>query len=133
MKVAVITYSNAQNYGAMLQVYALSSYLQQFCDCSVVNYRKFDNRWFKPRKDYKDIILSFMRFNAGMRRISRYEHFREKYLTLTELCSSSTELEKLNDSFDLFITGSDQVWNCNGKVNDDFFLRFVKSGKRKAS
>lgn len=133
MRVAVITYSNAQNYGAMLQVYALSNYLGQFCDCSVVNYRQFDDRWFKPRKNLKDIILSVIKFTEGKIRIKRYERFREQYLNLTELCSSSEELERLNDSFDLFITGSDQVWNCNGRVNDDFFLRFVKNQKRIAS
>ena len=85
MRVAVITYSNAQNYGAMLQVYALSNYLGQFCDCSVVNYRQFDDRWFKPRKNLKDIILSVIKFTEGKIRIKRYEHFREQYLNLTEL------------------------------------------------
>lgn len=133
MRVAVITYSNAQNYGAMLQVYALSNYLGKFCNCSVVNYRQFDDSWFKPRKNLKDIILSVIKINEGKKRITRYERFREQYLNLTELLSSSEELERLNDSFDLFITGSDQVWNCDGRVNDDFFLRFVKKQKRTAS
>lgn len=58
MRVATITYSGAQNYGALLQAYALSSYMNEFCQCNVINYRTFDNRWFKPRKEPKDILVS---------------------------------------------------------------------------
>lgn len=131
MKVATITYSNAQNYGAMLQAYALSSYLNAFCTCDVIDYRKFDSRWFKPRKDITDIFVSMLQILQGKRRVFRYKQFRQKNLPLTTICETQDDLKKLNNEYDCFITGSDQVWNCSHGANENFFLTFADKDKKK--
>lgn len=133
MKVATITYSNAQNYGAMLQAYALSSYLNAFCKCDVIDYRTFDSRWFKPRKEIKDIVVSAVQISQGKRRVSRFEQFRKKYLPLTTICECRDDLKKLNNEYDCFITGSDQVWNCSHGANENFFLTFADKDKKKVA
>ena len=133
MKVATITYSNAQNYGAMLQAYALASYLEAFCKCDVIDYRTFDNRWFKPRKEIKDILISAVQVSRGKRRVLRFEQFRNKYLPLTSFCGCADDLKKLNSKYDCFIVGSDQVWNCSHGVNENFFLVFADEDKKKVA
>lgn len=132
MKIAIVTYSGGQNCGAQLQAYALTRFLNKTHDCKLVNFH-FDKRAFKPRKNVGDIIWSVLTISSSTRRIRNYINFRNKYLPLTELCEDEESLIKLNSEFDIFITGSDQVWNCNGRVNPNFFLRFVSPDKIKAS
>ena len=126
MKVAVITYSNAQNYGAMLQAYALSNCIADMgIECRVINYRKFDSRWFKPRKTLWDIIFTALLIKQGKKRVCLFHEFRKQFLPLTTRYDSVEELKQIDTEYDLFISGSDQVWNCNGYVNEAFFLRFT--------
>ena len=131
MKVAVITYSSAQNYGAQLQAYALTGYLKK-CGHSadLIDYRPFDARWFKPRKTVSDIFFTAFLYGQGKKRVERFLNFRQS-LPLTALCRNKDDLSKLNSDYDAFVSGSDQVWNCNARVNDDFFLRFVDAYKKR--
>ena len=133
MRIATITYSDAQNYGALLQAYALANYVERMGhQVHLIDYRAFDKRCWKPRKTVSDIFFTTLLMHQGKRRLKRFLEFRNR-LPLTRFCANSQDLETLNPSFDAFISGSDQVWNCNVRVNDDFFLRFVQSGKKKIS
>ena len=39
--------------------------------------------------------------------------FRKNYLKFTEKCYKSAEMmDELNNQFDTFVAGSDQIWNC---------------------
>lgn len=132
MDIGIITFSDAQNYGAMLQAYALIHYINTLGhNCALINYRKFDQRWFKPRKTFQDILVTLLLRKQGRKRISHYQEFRKKHLNLTYLCNDLDDLKELNKYFDVFITGSDQVWNCNVCMNDAFFLSFVSKHKLK--
>ena len=134
MKVAITTYCGAQNYGALLQAHALMNYVKSIGhECKLINNWPFDRRWFKPRKTIEDIWVTLYQIKKGKVRIERYEQFRERYLDLTDTISNEQEMEKLNEEFDVFITGSDQVWNCNPSLNTDFFLGFVADDKKKLS
>lgn len=134
MRVAVITYTFGQNYGALLQAYALADFLKQRGhDCKDIDYRRFDNRRFKPRKNLHDIFHSICHFKENVKRIDRYIDFRNKYFKLTPTCLTEGDCKKLNSQFDAFITGSDQVWNCQIEVCREFFLAFVADSKKKIS
>lgn len=128
MNTAVITYSNAQNYGAQLQAFALTQSITKMGHkCELIDYRPFDDRWFKPRKTIGDICMSLLLCRQGKVRVRRFQKFRKDFLKLTKNCSTDNELKNLNEQFNVFISGSDQVWNCSGRVNEAFFLRFVES------
>ena len=46
----------------------------------------------------------------------------------------NNDLDSISDTFDLYITGSDQVWNYDVCQKDDaYFLTFVKDDKKKRS
>lgn len=135
MKYGIITYTSAQNWGGILQAYALNKYISDLgVDCKLINYRKFDGRWFKPRKQLKDILFTLLKYKECKERIKSYEEFREQYMGLKEpTYTSQNELRSLNREFDAFITGSDQLWNCETKINYDFYLDFVEDKKKKLS
>lgn len=134
MKVAITTYSGAQNFGALLQAYALSSYIRELGnECSLINNWPFDTRWFKPRKNLNDILISLVKYREGKKRIDRFNSFRDKYLVLTDGIQSSEDYKKLNEMFDAFVTGSDQVWNCSNGVDQCFYLGMFDDDKIKIS
>lgn len=135
MKYGIITYTSAQNWGGILQAYALNKYIEYLgVDCQLINYREFDNRWFKPRKQAKDILFTLLKYSECKERIRSYEKFRKQYLKLKGATyTSRDELKSLNSVFDAFITGSDQLWNCETEICYDFYLDFVDNDKKKLS
>ena len=98
MKYGIITYTSAQNWGGILQAYALYYYLKKDgYDVDLLNYRSFDSRLFKPRKQIKDIIFSVLKQRENRQRIQRYIDFRAKNLCLQgEPVSNGEELKALN-------------------------------------
>ncbi len=134
MKIATITYSWAQNWGAALQAYALVEYLNsQGHSAKLIDYREFDGKLISTVKSVPDGIYDLLTLPESIRRVKKYINFRKDYFKLTEKCNTTDELEKLNGQFDAFITGSDQVWNVGHGVNRDFYLQFVRSDKRRIS
>lgn len=139
MKIYTITYSFAQNCGAMLQAYALKEFLAlQGYDVQVIDYRDFDKRLFLMPSTFKGFIKTLpciagdiCRIGKHYRRVNRYQNFRRQYLNLTAKCRGEEALKKLNAYADVFIAGSDQIWNVGNGVCKDFYLEFVQGkGKR---
>lgn len=134
MKIATITYSWAQNWGAVLQAYALVTYLNSIGhEAKLIDYREFDNKLISTVKSVPDGIVDILTLKASMRRVKRYNEFRKNELHLTRKCNTTEDLKTLNDEFDAFITGSDQVWNVGLGVCKDFYLHFADSNKKKIS
>lgn len=133
MKYGIITYTSAQNWGGILQAYALKKHITDLgVDCRLINYRAFDSRWFKPRKQLKDIIATVLKYSQCKERVRAYEQFRQRYMGLNDVpVSTKEEMEALNSQYDAFITGSDQLWNCETRICYDFYLDFVHDDKKK--
>lgn len=85
MKIATITYSWAQNWGAVLQAYALVRYLNnEGYDAHLIDYREFDNKLISTVKSIPDGIIDLLTIPASARRIRRYNEFRQNCLRLTK-------------------------------------------------
>jgi len=131
MKVAILTFRWANNYGAVLQAYALLRTVRQLVQhVEFLNYVAPLQRWDWLR-------------NWGVRSgtIARmlplrlaFMHFRRKHLPATARVSSSTALARLVSHYDACIVGSDQVWNgrIHGGYDPAFFLDFIPHGGPKA-
>lgn len=127
MKIGILTFHRAINYGAVLQCYALQQTLKQLGhEVKVINYQQprvertdrmpfnendklnllkgFHLRsWWNYDKD-KTVVLE---------RRSHFDDFLSKHFTFTEPCT----LETIPRDFDAYVIGSDQVWNsyiCDG-------------------
>ena len=129
MKIGIMTFHWAQNYGAVLQCYALKCKLEELGhDVWIIDrlprYEGILRRLYH-RFSYK-YFLSWMRF----------AHFNRSFLVpKTRKYHSTKELEKHfgKENFDMVIVGSDQVWRWN-ILGYNYFLDFVdKRNTRKVS
>jgi hypothetical protein len=122
MKIGILTYHRAENYGALLQAYATKTYLESLGhDVSFVDY------WPQYHIDYFK-LFSWRRFLAGSMHtklamlssivvwgISRYrrkrqlQQFMQQHLGLAPK-PQYTRMNDHTDRYDTVIYGSDQIW-----------------------
>lgn len=113
----IMNYWASWNYGAILTCYALQELVENFgYSTQVINFRPkvWDNKKEYPRNQLK---IDFV----------------NKYFNLTDICKNKKDLVKLNNCFDTFIVGSDQVWNWGYNLKYLYFLDFVRNSKKKIS
>lgn len=146
MKVALMSFHNAANYGASMQAYALEKYLlDNGIDCEYINYvndtRKhmYSMTFLVMNSLRKKKIGAAIKYAVGSPflnlRKARFRRFYKKYLKQTKkVYTNSQEASELNDLYDYFIIGSDQVWALENNGGDmAFFLDFVKDNRKKIS
>ncbi len=113
----IMNYWASWNYGAILTCFALQELVKSFgFTTQIINFRPkvWDNKKEYPRNDAK---LNFV----------------NKYFNLSKVCKNKKDLTKLNDNYNTFIVGSDQVWNWGYNLKYLYFLDFVKNSKKKIS
>ncbi len=140
-KIGILTFHRANNYGAVLQAYALKQTLLSLnSQVQIVNYLcpaiedfysfwrgTFSLKWLMV-KIGKLLFLPI--FIANKR---KFEQFRLRYLTDTPPVSA-TDITKLNTKYDVFITGSDQVFNPRiTEFDKNYLLDFVQDNSKKYS
>lgn len=105
MKIATITFHWANNYGAVLQAYALQQFInQQGIDSEVINYIPFK---LYARETLRQIFRRNMDFFKKRKKI---REFVRTYVN----CSSKTYFnykQLCKCKYDVVIAGSDQIWN----------------------
>jgi hypothetical protein len=120
MKIGILTFYFAHNYGALLQAYALQEYLKSLGhDVTMINYRQknlarnfsvFDIKRFVSKNFIiliKRIIVETLLFSRRCLRYFRFEKFIKANLNL----SKEVNGKNIPDDFDVYIMGSDQIWN----------------------
>lgn len=145
MKICTITCQNAYNYGARLQTYALAHYLQQEGhEVEVIDYRPDYMRgdvqvWFWPgasAKQWGKLLLQFPMRLRAKRRQPYFDTFSEKYIPLTKrVYWSIDELRADAPKADVYIAGSDQIWNTEFRNGTDpgYYLDFGDSSVKRIS
>lgn len=146
MKIALLSFHNAANYGAALQAYALEKFLlDNGIDCEYINYVNYTRKhmysmtFMVMNSLRKKKIGAAIKYAVGSPfinlRKARFKRFYKKYLKQTKkVYTNSQEASELNDLYDYFIIGSDQVWALENNGGDmAFFLDFVKDNRKKIS
>lgn len=108
-RAGIITFHNAENYGAALQTYALMKTLQMLgCDCEVVDYR---NRGVFKRNLIKTFYYA-LTLQRPIKNHLAYRYFRKHYLDLGDRAYRTlAEFEADAGGYDYLFFGSDQIWN----------------------
>ena len=132
MKIAVITFHGAHNYGSMLQTYALQTYVERLakeagksCKYDVLNFRTdFQKKLYNPFNfgSVKGIVKAAMALpyhNKLKKQSQKFEKFLTEELNTTYEVNSLEELRTLAANYDVIISGSDQIWNIRA-VDFDF-------------
>lgn len=141
-KSCILTFNQAFNYGAVLQMYALQHAIDKIngTSCDVVNYKSdYFNELYheKTLKDYFDLRFwkKLLRDNSPKRyNVEGFNNFCKHHIRFTDLEYTSQSIHDLNNKYDIYISGSDQVFNplCSG-MDSTFFLDFADVNKVKAS
>lgn len=141
MKIGIITYHRAKNLGAMLQSYALQNTLQKYKgECEIIDYRneKMEESYrVKQTKELTSIKekvknILCMKKNKAFEEVRK--EFNEKIQKISIKEYNKYNIVEANNEYDLFVTGSDQVWNFKLNYNDEnYFLDFVTDNKKKNS
>jgi len=139
MKIGIVTIHNHYNYGALLQAIATQYILirmgheVQFIDYYPVETEKINHNntlAFHPKK-LALYILSKCNLKYRLK-LKRFDNFRQNF-HLTQRFYSLSELYSSPPEFDIYLVGSDQVWNMEHGINTFYFLDFVKNGANKIS
>ena len=139
MKIGIITYHWAVNYGAVTQAYALRTYLKNLGhEVEFINYIPNSQRPSLIRKYFgKSIQLTKIKWKSAKRK-SMFKTF-SSYLKVGGIYSSIDELQNYPPKYDVYICGSDQIWNYDlvkgasklSGVAKEYYLNFgSKSIKR---
>mgnify|MGYP000459293333 CR=1 FL=1 len=146
MKIKTITCHDVYNSGASLQAYALMKYLQNNGhEVEIIDYKpdylsnhyKFSavsNPRYEKNLILKIIylILKFPERLFSLKNKKKYDEFRDKHLKITnKRYGSNEELKSNPPEADVYLCGSDQIWNSKLKNGKDpaFYLDFVSSDK----
>ncbi|NMA74920.1 MAG: polysaccharide pyruvyl transferase family protein [Bacteroidales bacterium] len=148
MKIGILTYHYSNNYGGVLQSYALYQTLQDLgFKSEVINFvpSSYKNHSilygsglrknvFKMNKDDLNpkILLKRLctksKYNENI--IEKFDSFRSKHMKMSRKVSEK-DLDDIINGYDTIIVGSDQVWHPDQRNRSEYFLGFPDySGKR---
>lgn len=146
-KVGIITLHRVVNYGSVLQAYALQKKINDLgYDVEIIDYyprrltmvgmlTRIKNKSDKFKKSFilrnvaRLIILPsyILRFNT-------FFSFLKKHIILSKkIYKNEIEINNEKFEYDIYCTGSDQVWNCgwNEKFDAPYYLSFAPDNKKK--
>lgn len=148
MKIKTITCHDVYNHGASLQAYALQTYLESMGhDVEIIDYKPpylsgHYNLWAvnnpvydKPFIKQAYILAKLPARIRSLKRKRAFDQFTQRYLKLTRRYNSYEELEANVPEADVYVAGSDQIWNTlfqNG-CDKAFYLAFAPKGKIRMS
>lgn len=145
MKVGVVTFHNAHNYGASLQAWALQRVLKNLgTEPGIIHYHpeSIDRLYVPPKqntlkKKLKYILKEKYR-NRVKDQVYKYHKYNKFIRDNFNLIGDFTEYDELKNAklnLDAYITGSDQVWNSDHTNGFDpaYMLDFAEEGKLKIS
>lgn len=152
MKIGIITILKVNNYGAELQAYALQNILCKLGhNAEIIDYLFYKNpkhirtKRSRPtfrlgvKKRMSEILYPiYLRLktlgNSTIynKREQRFEAFHRKHTHMSQTYRSIDQLFSAEMDYDIYIVGSDQVWNPGIYSSlDPYFLKFAPDGKKR--
>ncbi|MGN0151052.1 MAG: polysaccharide pyruvyl transferase family protein [Wujia sp.] len=137
MKIGILTFHQADNYGAVLQALGLQEFLKKnfTTDVDIIDYENKNiieqSKLISANRGLKITIVNILFFIPNLIRKIKFKIFRKNHLCKSEKYDQNN-ISESNTDYDIFITGSDQVWNrtCTGE-DYNYFLKFVDDCKKK--
>jgi len=129
MKIGILTLPFNNNYGGLLQSYALQTFLKNQGHEVIVINRK-PNKLSLVHKLKK--LLKYILGREARLSNSNMRHFENEYFQLTEPIYKHKDYSQIDfESFDELIVGSDQVWRFDytQERKFEYFFDFVKTSK----
>lgn len=140
-KVGIITFHFVNNFGGVLQAYALKKFISEQCDveAEIIDYRN----WFIRLCDrirllpittnIYEIVSGFRTMLERIERRHKFGLFTKYNSNITKKYNSFWQLKNNPPHDDKYICGSDQIWNpfITMGLSKSYFLRFVDNPSNK--
>lgn len=147
MRIGIITYHFAENYGSAFQSYALSAYLNSIdgLDAFLLDYvtdrQEMNNSLYGHRKGLVKVALAaaYLPFHTWRsRKRKRFQLFASQHYSLSRRLKNVEQLQRFangiddpSEACDVLVSGSDQVWNpLITDFDEAFFFPFSSNGKK---
>lgn len=133
MKNGIITLNGNENYGNRLQNYALQEYIKK------IDENEIQTIWVKERFNVKKIIKKalicilavfikkFKMKYKKLERSSRIKEFTKQYINVKYI--KENKIKKLDEEFEKYIIGSDQIWSPYSLKNDKICIGQFSNNK----
>lgn len=121
MRIGILTFHRAHNYGAVLQAYALQEFLRSYGhEAIIIDYRQpYIEKIYKcfslkrcfsknPLLILIKIARELKQYNSRKIKKEKFEAFNYSFLHLSQPVINSGEIPC---DYDVYIHGSDQIWN----------------------
>lgn len=152
MKIGIITILKVNNYGAELQAYATQAVLKKLgYDAEIIDYLFYKHpkhkktkasaplftfpfvcklkEWLYPKISALKSLPNHAAFDC---REKRFDDFHKENTSLSPTYYSIDELYSAHLDYDVYVTGSDQVWNPGIYSSiAPYFLTFAPKGKKR--
>lgn len=137
LKIGILTFHRAINNGAVLQCFALQEAIKKLGhDVEIIDYRQnfIEKRYqsFKinlaliaqPLVFLRNLIRSLKQLPYAIHRKRQFELFAENHLQVSH--SIVNKKNEIPQQYDIYIVGSDQVWNSNltGGIDEIYWGAF---------
>lgn len=148
MRVGIITTFRQPNWGSVLQAYALEKVIEQMnYDVEVIDY-KYPNefhwkrgiKWGKNPDTLKAKLHKIKVYFLCMLKLRSkpmmelLNSFIKKNMKLSRQIDSYESLHENPPIYDIYVSGSDQIWNPNTMFGDmSYMFDFVPNGNKKIS
>lgn len=135
MKIGLITMHFQDNYGAVLQTYATQNYLSCNHEVEIINYIHNSKTSVGSESIAKRLVRASahpLRTLYNRRRGKLFSEFKENYYRLSgQTYYGDTQIETDPPQYDLYVAGSDQIWNTEiTNASRAYYLSFVRDGKK---
>lgn len=137
MKVGILTFHRADNYGAVLQTFALYNqcismgYQTEVIDyrCGVIENAYPPIRFPQLRKNlyrWTEDLIDYLQFgHAWIEKKEKFDSFRKLFAMSPSYYDSSIKNE-IEQAYDCIITGSDQIWSTDILRSPNYWYCYKK-------
>lgn len=137
MKVGIVTFINTINFGASLQAFALQEVIESFgIQAELIQYVNKDIEDAEKNKgkiSLKRLVKTLVAGKGFNRKVMVFKEYEKKHIHKGETLTDESK-SAVNQNYDYFVTGSDQVWNTKlTHVDWTYFLDFVQDDSKKIS
>ncbi len=122
MRVAILTFHRAHNYGAVLQAYGLKKSCEEMgYDVDIIDYApdyiEKQYQYFRITPSLKKNLLNLFNIQGNLSKKKKFVAFQQEYLGIVPIGEATKK------SYDAILYGSDQIWNpkISGKFDEVYF------------
>lgn len=137
-KIGIMTWFTYNNYGTLLQVYALSEIIKAHnYNVEIINYKPkihkknlFDMNLNYIFNQIKEKQYSKKNYDREKNIKNRFNNFRKKYLNISDEAKNYYQLQTISNNMHKIVCGSDQIWSPTF-FDPHYYLDFVKDNSKK--